>query len=266
MLILTYRCIGHLKHVLSAIPPSASDHAAQLKSLRTDSVRIILSQLSEAELSDDIATVRTLLDLLSDRSRLPAKAFVFHEDNRPGYFGTFTRRSRVVRPRKPFARDVVAVDYAYDSGEEWAGEEEGGGDDLAELSDDDKDDDEGSDEMDGWLVDEDEEEVATPIDEREGLEAFPFPPPPELGKGKRKAEVKEQGKESVGDGAKAKKRKVVVPLVPFSKGPCWESEIGNCEYDPFKQYRIHLFNGMHQKFPRTSLQLTHFSCRYTFPH
>ena len=40
-----------------------------------------------------------------------------------------------------------------------------------------------------------------------------------------------------------KKRKVVVPLVPFAKGPIYESVIGQCDYEPFRPYAIELFNG-----------------------
>jgi chromatin assembly factor 1 subunit A len=39
-----------------------------------------------------------------------------------------------------------------------------------------------------------------------------------------------------------KKRKVI-PLIPFQKGPIWEREIGHCEYEPFRPMQIQLFNG-----------------------
>ncbi|KAA1471273.1 hypothetical protein DENSPDRAFT_799075 [Dentipellis sp. KUC8613] len=235
---------SHLKSVVSSLPPSIGHPrtsrytraGACFKTYHPDPVRSVITRLSEAEISDDTAAVRSLLAELRDREALPAKVLIFHEDARPGYFGTFTRRSRIVGPRTPFARDDVAVDYTYDSGEEW-GEEEAGGDDVADASDEDKDEEEASSDMDDWLVDDDEEEVATPIEEREGVDGFPFPP--EQVKAKRKAEGKEK---DIGDGAKAKKRKVVVPLVPFIKGPCWENEIGKCEFDPFKPYRIQFFN------------------------
>lgn len=198
-----------------------------------------MAQLSEAEVSDDTATVRSLLSRLQDRTRIPAKVLIFHEDERPGYFGTFTKRSRFIKPRRPFARDHIVIDYSYDSGAEWGEEDEGGGDDVLGDSDDERDDEEESDDLDGWLVDGDDEEAVTPIEEREGLDAFPFPPLAEGSKSKRKV-----GKEKETDTeAKAKKRKVVVPLVPFVKGPCWDTAIGDCEYDPFNHYRIQLFNG-----------------------
>ncbi|KAI0003285.1 hypothetical protein BJV74DRAFT_943985 [Russula compacta] len=222
----------HLRHALSGCP-SLPTH-----SCCSETVRSLMTQLSEAEVSDDTAAVRALLSELQDRTRIPAKVLIFHKDERPGYFGTFTRHSRFVKPRRPFSRDDIAIDYAYDSGAEWGEEEEGGGDDVLGDSDDERDDDEESDDLDGWLVDGEDEEAATPVEEREGLEAFPFPLVPESSKSKRKA-GKEKEKDTDG---KAKKRKVVVPLLPFVKGPCWETEIGDCEYDPFNQYRIQLFN------------------------
>ena len=204
-----------------------------------------MARLSEAEVSDDTAAVRTVLSKLQDRTQVPAKVFIFHQDERPGYFGTFTKRSRFIKPRRPFARDDIATDYAYDSGAEWGEEDEGGGDDVLGDSDEERDDEEESDDLDGWLVDGDDEEAATPVEEREGLDAFPFPPAPEGNKSKRKAgkeKEKEMEKETETE-AKAKKRKVVVPLVPFVKGPCWETALGECEYEPFNNYRIQLFNG-----------------------
>ncbi len=227
--------LEYLRHVLSGCPSLPTG------SCSSDTIRSLMARLSEAEVSGDTAAVRALLSHLQDRTRIPAKVLIFHENERPGYFGTFTRRSRLIKPRRPFARDDVAIDYVYDSGAEWGEEEEGGGDDVLGDSDDERDDDEESDDLDGWLVDGDDEEVATPVEEREGLDAFPLPPISEGSKSKRKAG---KGKEKETDTeSKTKKRKVVVPLVAFTKGPCWEAEIGECEYEPFNQYRIQLFNG-----------------------
>ena len=224
--------LEYIRHVLSRYPSLPTG------SCSSDTIRSLMTRLSEAEVSGDTAAVRALLSHLQDRTRIPAKVFIFREDERPGYFGTFTKRSRLVKPRRPFARDDIVLDYTYDSGEEWGEEDEGGGDDVLGDSDDERDDEE-SDDLDGWLVDGDEEEVATPVEEREGLDAFPFPPISESSKSKRKA-----GKEKETDtDGKAKKRKVVVPLVPFVKGPCWETGIGECEYEPFNQYRVQFFNG-----------------------
>ena len=228
--------LAHLRQVLLACPSLST------RSCSSSTVRSLMARLSEAEVSDDTAVVRALLSELHDRTRILAKVLIFHEDERPGYYGTFTKRSRLIRPRRPFARDDIAIDYSYDSGEEWGEEEEGGGDDILGDSDDERDDEEGSDDLDGWLVDGDDGESATPVDEREGLEAFPFPPSPEGGKHKRKVE-KEKEKEKEADTENNAKKRKVVPLVPFIKGPCWEAEVGDCEYEPFNNYRIQLFNG-----------------------
>ncbi|KAH9171528.1 hypothetical protein EDB89DRAFT_2243493 [Lactarius sanguifluus] len=207
---------AHLRRVLLACPSLPTRFSPS-----SSTVRSLMARLSEAEVSDDTAVVRALLSELHDRTRTLAKVFIFHEDERPGYFGTFTKRSRLIKPRRPFARDDIVIDYSYDSGAEWGEEEEGGGDEIMGDSDDERDDEEESDDLDGWLVD---------GDDGEGSNTG--------GKHKRKVEKE---KETVTE-CKTKKRKAVVPLVPFIKGPCWETEIGDCEYDPFKHYRIQLFN------------------------
>ena len=198
--------------------------------------RTIFSQLSEAELADNPSRVRSLLSLLRDRHSLPAKVLIFVEDNRPGYFGTWTRHSRIITPRTPFARDPVALDYACDSGEEWE-DEDGDADDVIEGADD-EDGEVTSDadsEMGDFLVDDDEvepSEARTSNEERKAdslLNGFNF-----LVKRKGEADERKIGK----------KRRTVTALVPFSTGPCWESDIGYCSYEPFHQYRIQLFNGL----------------------
>jgi hypothetical protein len=191
--------------------------------------RTILSQLNEAEIADNPSLVRSLLSVLRNRDFLPAKVLIFTEDARPGYFGTWTRHSRIIGPRTPFARDLVALDYAYDSGEEWEEEGTGDADDVVEGAEEDDGVTDADSDLDSWLVDDDDVgEIGTPLEERE-VDPLPavlnFP-------AKRKAE---DGERKIG-----KKRKVVVPLVPFAKGPCWESD---CTYEPFQPYRIQLFNG-----------------------
>ncbi|KZV69641.1 hypothetical protein PENSPDRAFT_735220 [Peniophora sp. CONT] len=225
-----------------ATPASALiGRAAGFKTYHPDPVRALLTRLSEAEVTGDATLVRQLTNSLHDRSKYPAKVLIFHEDARPGYFGTFTRRSRLIGGRSPLVKDDAVLDYGYESGDDW--NEEEGGEDVADGAEG-EDEDEGSaeeDEMDGWLVgdDEEDERAVTPIEEREGLEPFDFPLPPPS-QAKRKAEP--SGKEREKEESRAKKRKVVVPLVPFVKGPCWETEIGRCEYEPFVQYRIQFFN------------------------
>ena len=193
-----------------------------------------MQKLTEAEVTgSEDGTVRNLLSLLRDRSKVPAKVLSFHEDMRPGYFGTWTRNSREVGPRRPFGKDVVSLDYTVDSEAEWEEEEEG---DVLDGAEEDNDPDEpvgGDDDSDAdsWLVDDDEPvDPGTPVEERFGSPDFPPLPP------KRKSKEEEAKKST-------KKRKVVEQLVAFEKGPCWETTIGECAWEPFKAMRIQFFNG-----------------------
>jgi chromatin assembly factor 1 subunit A len=199
-----------------------------------------MNQLSEAEVAGDDHIVRQLLAKLQDRTLFPSKVFIFHEDARPGYYGTWTRSSRIIGPRRPLAKDLLIFDYGYDSGEEW--EEEPAGEDVAEDDEEEEDAEEPDSDADSWLVDDDEEVEPVNLDDFDSLkppEIWDLPPPPS----KRKADDSEK--------KNSKKRKVVVPLVAFAKGPCWEERIGECSYDPFKAYRIQLFNGKSFKFSLT---------------
>ncbi|KAG0705051.1 hypothetical protein DFH29DRAFT_908572 [Suillus ampliporus] len=200
------------------------------KSFSACNAKDIYSQLNDAEIAGDTSQVRYLSNILRDRKKLPAKVLIFHDDARPGYYGSWTRNSRIIGPRSPFARDVLARDYGYDSGEEWEDEGAADADNVDDDDDDEGEGEEGDSDLESWLVDDDEVEESVP-DDRDlspSLLNIPLPPP------KRKPEPLSKQPE--------KKRKVVVPLVAYTKGPLWESVIGQCEYDPFKPYRIQLFN------------------------
>jgi hypothetical protein len=84
--------------------------------------------------------------------------------------------------------------------------------------------------LDSWLVDDDEE----PIISLDNSDVPPVIPDLPVQTMKRKTE----------DGEKSgKRRKVVIPLVPFAKGPCWESPIAHCGHDLFRPYQMQFFNG-----------------------
>jgi hypothetical protein len=221
---------------------------SSFKSFSTWNARNIFVQLNDAEIAGDASQVRYLLDILQDRKMLPAKVLIFREDARPGYYGSWTRNSGVIGPRSPFARDMLARDYGYDSGEEWEDEGPGDADNVDDDEDEDGEGEEADSDADSWLVDDDEVEESVPDDRDLSPSLLDIPLPPHRRKAispllldishsasKRKAETTNKQPE--------KKRKVVVPLVAYSKGPLWESVIGHCEYDPFKPYRIQLFNG-----------------------
>ncbi|XP_030640106.1 chromatin assembly factor 1 subunit A [Chanos chanos] len=87
-------------------------------------------------------------DGVPDRRRYGRmKLLQFHENYRPAYWGTWSRKSRCISPRCPLRQDKVLLDYEVDSDEEWEEEEPGEslshseGDDDDEAGDDDDDDD-----------------------------------------------------------------------------------------------------------------------------
>ncbi|KAK4883567.1 hypothetical protein RN001_006886 [Aquatica leii] len=70
-----------------------------------------------------------------------AKFFKFDGNRRPAYFGTWRKKSSVIKPRKPFEVDNVHFNYDVDSDEDW--EEDDSGESLR-GSDDDKENDSGN--------------------------------------------------------------------------------------------------------------------------
>ncbi|DAZ96585.1 TPA: hypothetical protein N0F65_011809 [Lagenidium giganteum] len=83
------------------------------------------------------------------------KFLQFHENYRPAYYGTFSKRSTIFRRgRRPFAQ-YSEFDYSVDSDDEW--EEEEPGESLSDAdSDNDDSDDDALDYGDKWLAYEDE--------------------------------------------------------------------------------------------------------------
>ena len=206
----------------------------QYKTYHPLTVRDVVSQLSEAEIGQNDDLVRAVVDKLRDRSLFPAKALSFHTDSRPGYFGTWTRSSRLIGPRTPLVKDTLVFDYGYDSGEEWEEEPVGDADDVVEEGEEeDGEGDEPDSDLESWMVDDDNEPVS--IHDKNS-------PPPLLGLTVAAPILKRKADDTEKKGGK--KRKVVIPLTPFARGPVWESTIGQCNYDLFNSYRIQLFNSM----------------------
>jgi chromatin assembly factor 1 subunit A len=143
--------------------------------------------------------------------------------------GTWTRSSSIIGPRNPFAKDSAVLDYSYDSGEDWEEEEEGEGVLSGSDSDGDASD---NDSLDGWLVDDDDDIGGEPINlEDMDIVGYEF-----LERKRKTSPNLEQS------GGKEKKRKFVQPLVPFVKGPRWESASSQCDWNGFIPYRIQFFN------------------------
>ncbi|KAG8751096.1 hypothetical protein FRC12_012608 [Ceratobasidium sp. 428] len=210
-----------LRQFLDSEPARQRSTIPRPSRLQNLEVRAIMSEINDAEVLGDSRTVRRLIALLNNRRVFPAKLFHFRENNKPAYYGTWTKTSPSIRARRPFGK-AESLDYDYDSDDDW--EEEGEGEAI--VSDGSDEDDSGSDEEEeGWLVDDDESEEIP----AEGTEASV-----EDSSAKRKSDSATKNKEG--------KRRKVEKLAPFQKGPCWEAEIGQCSYEPFNIYRIQLLN------------------------
>lgn len=143
--------------------------------------------------------------------------------------GTWTRSSPAIGPRTPFARDLLSLDYDHDSDAEWGEEDEEGGVDDVESMDESVEDDRSSTESDmgDWLVEGEEIDIDPTNTSDEPLVPV-------------NSSVKRR---PTGPNSSPNKKRKVVPLLPFQRGPVWEKEIGECDYGPFKPMRIQLFNG-----------------------
>ncbi|KAF6727887.1 Chromatin assembly factor 1 subunit A [Oryzias melastigma] len=98
--------------------------------------------------SDCIVAEGPKPDGVPDRKRYgPMKLLQFHENYRPAYWGTWSKKSSNISPRCPFKQDKDLLDYEVDSDEEWEEEEPGEslshseGEDEEEGGEDDDDDD-----------------------------------------------------------------------------------------------------------------------------
>nr|XP_054318927.1 chromatin assembly factor 1 subunit A [Pongo pygmaeus] len=79
------------------------------------------------------------------------KLLQFCENHRPAYWGTWNKKTALIRARDPWAQDTKLLDYEVDSDEEW--EEEEPGESLSHSEGDDDDDvGEDEDEDDGFFV------------------------------------------------------------------------------------------------------------------
>ncbi|XP_035787096.1 chromatin assembly factor 1 subunit A-like [Anopheles albimanus] len=99
--------------------------------------------ITEAEEDDDDITIideTTYQPIVEDhatlKQKMKAKFFLFEENRRPPYRGTWRKRSTIVRPRRPFSKDTKYFDYEVDSDDEWEEEEPG---ESLHGSDDEKD-------------------------------------------------------------------------------------------------------------------------------
>ncbi|XP_021563694.1 chromatin assembly factor 1 subunit A [Carlito syrichta] len=102
--------------------------------------------------SDVVIMAHGKVASVPDRRKLGRmKLLQFSENHRPAYWGTWNKRTTVIRPRDPWAQDKKLLDYEVDSDEEW--EEEEPGESLSHSEGDEEDEvGEDEDEDDGFFV------------------------------------------------------------------------------------------------------------------
>ena len=101
-----------------------------------DEVEILEDEEEESDPEDELNETNTnIIMRKGDKSvKIRAKLLKFHENQRPAYWGTWTKSSKFISGRRPFGKDEERFDYDYDSDDDWEEEEEG-----ESLSDDEKD-------------------------------------------------------------------------------------------------------------------------------
>ncbi|XP_047442749.1 chromatin assembly factor 1 subunit A [Mugil cephalus] len=151
-------------------------------------------------------------DGVPDRRRYgPMKLLQFHENYRPAYWGTWSKKSSHITPRCPLRQDKVLLDYEVDSDEEWEEEEPGEslshseGEDEEEGGEDDDEDDDGFFVPHGYLSD---DEGA--LEEEEGGDL-------------EKQKLRQKLKAREWDELMSTKKKMKV-LEPVVRGCIWEGE------------------------------------------
>jgi len=182
-----------------------------------DEIEILEDEDEEESDPEDVVSEETeekiiLNGVLADK--VPrAKLLQFHANQRPAYWGTWTKKSSIVSGRRPFGKDEERFEYDYDSDEDWEEEEEG--ESLSDNEDDKEKEEEKDDyEVDneffvphGYLSDEEEEK-----DEDEVFN-------PETAKEKAKEKLKNAEKEF-----EKEHKKKTQQLKPRLWGVCFEGE------------------------------------------
>ncbi|XP_048197896.1 chromatin assembly factor 1 subunit A [Perognathus longimembris pacificus] len=102
--------------------------------------------------SSEVMIVESKVDGAPERRKFGRmKLLQFSENHRPAYWGTWNKKTVVIRPRNPWAQDKKLLDYEVDSDDEW--EEEEPGESLSHSEGDDDDEvGEDEDEDDGFFV------------------------------------------------------------------------------------------------------------------
>ncbi len=112
----------------------SSDKTWPLEELKANiEVEVVEDDEDEDAEVDGVSVEEAPATAIKRAAALRPKLLQFSENQRPPYWGTWSRRSRHIGPRRPFGRDIQ-LDYDYDSDDDWEEEEQG-----ESLSDEEKD-------------------------------------------------------------------------------------------------------------------------------
>lgn len=152
--------------ICSSIRQKLKEHVQSLEEIRLGSYfpRALKKSHSMSIMDDE--TIHESLDSASGNSQLVPtqlplirfKLCQFHDNYRPAYFGTWTKYSSKITPRRPFEHDLESgMNYDIDSDEEWQEDDlmdEEGVENLSnsDESDEDEDEDDEQESDKEWLV------------------------------------------------------------------------------------------------------------------
>eukprot|EP01132_Coremiostelium_polycephalum_P011724 gene11724-14349_t len=115
---------------------------------QTRKTKFVIKQLQGSIIHHDVISKLSCIKLLK-----------FHDDSRPAYYGTYSKKSKLINGRRPFRQDTEVLDYNYDSGDEWEDVEEAENLSSDAEQSDESEDEEMMDEQDkNWIDTEDEDE------------------------------------------------------------------------------------------------------------
>ncbi|KFV94334.1 Chromatin assembly factor 1 subunit A, partial [Eurypyga helias] len=101
--------------------------------------------------SDVVVVDNCKTDAVPERGKFGRmKLLQFCENHRPAYWGTWNKKTTMIRPKSPWSKDSKLLDYEVDSDEEW--EEEEPGESLSHSEGDDEEEGEDEDDDDGFFV------------------------------------------------------------------------------------------------------------------
>lgn len=157
--------------------------------------------------------------------------------------GTFSKTSRVIRPRQPFVKDTGIFDYDYDSEADWddedpEGEDVNSDDAMSNEGDDDEDD---NSLMGDWMCGDDEVDFVDGYVEEDA--SVPSNPDDLDFEAHQRAAAKRE--QAARDARRTKKAK---PLIPVHIGPCWEDVPGTIKHNTFANLKIQFLNGTQTAF------------------